>query len=307
MINETPKVSVCVVTYNQEKYIAECLQSIIDQKVDFEYEILVGDDASSDRTPTIINEFYEKYPSLIVPILHKKNIGPTANYISVHDKARGAYICHMDGDDIAAENKLSRQAAVLDCYEDYVLAWHKVYIFNDEGIVGKILHESLSEILDTDCITKKDLLRFGMLGAHSSTMYRRSAKPNFELIKGEVLDYFFVNLILDKGNACRLEEVLGGYRVNPGLVSASKNKSLYFKGSLIRDLYCDHLEYFFTLNSGVDFKCDIFLNSLFNFFVDIRFFRPSALRFFVLMIRTFSFEGVLSSIDYVKTALVLRR
>ncbi|MDZ3990440.1 hypothetical protein PspTeo4_01112 [Pseudomonas sp. Teo4] len=66
------KVSVCIVTYNQERYIAQCLQSIVDQEVSFDFEVLVSDDASSDRTPEIISEFSRQYPDLIKPFLHKK-------------------------------------------------------------------------------------------------------------------------------------------------------------------------------------------------------------------------------------------
>ena len=69
------KVSVCVVTYNQEKYIRKCLQSIIDQKADFDFEIIIADDCSTDNTPTIIQEFYAKYPEIVKPIFREKNIG----------------------------------------------------------------------------------------------------------------------------------------------------------------------------------------------------------------------------------------
>ena len=67
------KVSVCIVTYNQERYIAQCLQSIVDQVVGFDFEVLVSDDASSDRTPEIISEFARRYPNLIKPFLKQKS------------------------------------------------------------------------------------------------------------------------------------------------------------------------------------------------------------------------------------------
>ena len=55
-----PKVSVCVVTYNQEKYVAQGLQSIVDQETDFDFEIIVGDDCSTDGTREILENFKEK-------------------------------------------------------------------------------------------------------------------------------------------------------------------------------------------------------------------------------------------------------
>jgi glycosyltransferase involved in cell wall biosynthesis len=60
-----PKVSVCIVTYNQEQYIRQCLQSVVDQEVDFEVEIIVSDDCSTDSTPQIVQEFAEKNKNII--------------------------------------------------------------------------------------------------------------------------------------------------------------------------------------------------------------------------------------------------
>ncbi|MCZ2339108.1 MAG: glycosyltransferase [Chitinophagales bacterium] len=301
------KVSVCVVTYNQEKYLGECLQSLVEQSVDFEYEIIIGDDASTDGTESLVQSFQQRYPNLITLVRHERNIGATANYISVHSMARGTYVCHMDGDDVAYPGKLSKQVAVLDGNKDCVLVWHMVNIFNDTGAVSKVLHRYLPDILNVNLITRSDLFRYGMLGAHSSTMYRRSSVPDFGLIKGEVLDYFVVGLILTTGNASRIEEVLGGYRVNVSASSASKNKSLYFKGSLIRDLYCEHLEFFLDSEGGESFKQDIFLNALFNLFVDVRFLRPSSWRFFLLAKRAFSFNGLRDVVGYFKAAVKLRK
>ena len=95
-----PKVSVCVVTYNQKKYIRQCLQSIVDQEADFDFEVIVGDDCSEDGTREIVQEFVERYPGLVKAVLHEKNVGIVVNYRSVHDLARGEYIAHCDGDDL---------------------------------------------------------------------------------------------------------------------------------------------------------------------------------------------------------------
>ena len=303
-LEKTIKVSVCVVTYNQKQYLRECLDSLVSQDLNCDYEIIVGDDASSDGTADLVREYAKKFPDLIVPVLHEKNIGPTKNYISVHERARGEYVCHLDGDDVAYPGKLQKQTDCLDGSQHCVLTWHKVYVFNDAGEVSKILHNQLNEIVDVAEITKTDYLKYGMLGAHSSTMYRRSAAPNFKLIKGEALDYFLIGLILDFGNACRVEEVLGGYRLNADKKTLSKNKSLYFNKSPIRKLYCKHLAWFFLQNESC--RKSIFLNAFFNFLVDVRFFRPTAIDFLVLSIQSFSFAGLLGIIKYYSEAMKLR-
>ena len=77
MINETDdiKVSVCVVTYNQEKYIAECLDSLVSQETDFKFEIIVGEDCSTDGTRAIVQQYVDKYPDIVKPIFHDQNVG----------------------------------------------------------------------------------------------------------------------------------------------------------------------------------------------------------------------------------------
>lgn len=94
-----PIVSVTVLTYNHENYIEECLDSIVCQKTNFPFEVIVADDASTDRTPDIVRTYAKKYPNLIVPILREKNIGVSANNTDVLKHCRGKYIAACDGDD----------------------------------------------------------------------------------------------------------------------------------------------------------------------------------------------------------------
>ncbi|NUE94748.1 glycosyltransferase, partial [Acinetobacter seifertii] len=82
-INEI-KVSICVVTYNQEKYLAECLEKLVHQQTNFSFEIIIGEDCSTDNTRAIVQEYYEKYPDLIIPILYKENVGAIENILQVY-------------------------------------------------------------------------------------------------------------------------------------------------------------------------------------------------------------------------------
>jgi len=113
-IQKRPKVSVCIVTYNHEKYLGQCLQSIVDQTVDFDFEVIVGEDCSTDGTREILRQFSERYPTLIKPIYHANNLGPTKNYIDIHAAATGEYIAHCDGDDSWCQGKLAYQVRFLD-------------------------------------------------------------------------------------------------------------------------------------------------------------------------------------------------
>ena len=302
-----PKVTVCVITYNQEKYISQCLQSIVDQVTEFDFEVIVGEDCSTDGTRAIVKEFAKRYPRTVKPIYQKKNIGGGVhNLLTVHSAAKGEYVCHIDGDDVAFPGKLQKQADCLDKNKLSVLVWHKVNVFNDAGSVIKVLHNRLNEIVDVTSITKRDVLMYGMLGAHSSTMYRRSAAPDFHAMNGAILDYFIMVSILDSGSACRLEEVLGGYRLNISEQTISKNKSLYFNNSPTRKLYCAHLTWFFLSDENREFRESIFLNAFFNFLVDVRFLRPSFFNFIILAAQTFSFSSLVRFPDYFIKAMKLR-
>src|SRR6185369_17391361 len=124
---ERLKLSVCVVTYNQENYIRQCLQSIIDQVTDFSFEIIVGDDCSTDNTRSIVKEYCDKYPEIIKPLFHQVNIGATRNYFAVHSKAGGEYIAHCDGDDYKIPGKLQKQVAFLDQHRDCAIVGHDLH------------------------------------------------------------------------------------------------------------------------------------------------------------------------------------
>lgn len=111
-----PKISVCAVTYNQEKYIRQCLQSIVGQQTDFEVEVIVGDEGLTDDTRGIIREFQDRYPGVIKPVFRAHNLGRFKNYQFVYRAASGQYVAHMDGDDWLP-GKLAAQVDFLDRYE----------------------------------------------------------------------------------------------------------------------------------------------------------------------------------------------
>ena len=299
-----PKVSVCVITYNQEKYIRQCLQSIVDQKTNFAFEVIVGDDCSNDGTSQIVLEFSEKYPDIIIPILNEKKIGGTQNYVSTHLRARGEFVAHVDGDDLLYPGKLQLQSDYLDKNNTLSLVWHCVEMFNDAGIVSCVLQKHLDEVVDVNNITRKDVLRFGSLGAASSMMYRKSSERYLHEINEDTLDYYFSAMLLEHGNAARMNSILGGYRCNVIKTTLSKSAFRYFIKSPMRNLYAKHLKLFYLKDKSV--KDDIFLNSLFNLFVELRFLRHSCLDFLLLVIKTSSFSVIRKVPDYFAKSIKLR-
>ncbi|ADO84508.1 glycosyltransferase [Ilyobacter polytropus] len=130
-------ISVLVITYNQEKYIRKCLDSILEQKGDFQLEILVGNDKSPDSTERVLKE-YENDKRFII-LNRKKNIGATKNLYDLFKKAKGEYIAVLEGDDFWTDTKkIQKQIKVLEDNEDGILCFSYSHTVDENGnIVGE--------------------------------------------------------------------------------------------------------------------------------------------------------------------------
>ena len=155
MENKRPMVSVIVLTYNHEKYIKEALDSILMQKVNFDYEILIGDDASSDNTVKILKKYQNRYPNIIRLFLNKINLGGTYNAYNVLINAKGKYVATCEGDDYWTDvNKLQIQVNYLEKNKDLVGCTHYFTIVNEDGKILK--NQYLSWVKQKDLFTIDD-------------------------------------------------------------------------------------------------------------------------------------------------------
>lgn len=207
-----PKVSVCVITFNQEDYIRQCLQSIVDQKTNFDFEVIVGEDCSTDGTRQIVLEFGEKYAEIVKPIYHEKNVGGTKNLLAVHRAASGKYIAHIDGDDYMLPGKLQLQVDALDKNPDCTICVHKMKHFDQRN--------QRYIALPPKKIPEKSNINFLLLNLpffdHSSKMYRAECRSGLEEVSDELLDcHFHIHHALT-GNILYLNKTLGVYRLNVG-------------------------------------------------------------------------------------------
>jgi glycosyltransferase involved in cell wall biosynthesis len=123
MIN--PLVSVAVITYNQRLYIEECLRSILSQKCNFQFEIILNDDNSSDGTSEICGEMAKEYAGIISYQRNPQNMGMMGNWIDSLKKCKGKYIALCEGDDFWTDpNKLQRQVDFLEAHPNYSGCFH---------------------------------------------------------------------------------------------------------------------------------------------------------------------------------------
>ena len=135
--SEIPLVSISCITYNHEPYIAQALNGFLMQKTSFPFEVLIHDDASTDRTADILREYEKKFPNLIKPIYQKENqyskgftsVSATWNF----PRAQGKYIALCEGDDYwIDENKLQMQVDFLEKNPEYGLTYTLARIFLQE-------------------------------------------------------------------------------------------------------------------------------------------------------------------------------
>ncbi len=127
-------VSIDCITYNHEEYIRETFDGIIMQKTNFEFEILVHDDASTDKTAEIIREYQQKYPNIVKPILQTENQlskGSDINYEFNISRAKGKYIAFCEGDDYwTDENKLQKQVDYMEANPECTLCFHNARVID---------------------------------------------------------------------------------------------------------------------------------------------------------------------------------
>lgn len=138
-------VTVCCITYNHAKFVRQCLNSIVEQKTDFTFEILIHDDASTDGTADIIREYIDQYPELFVPMIEKENQysqGKRSILIQLMlKKARGRYIAVCEGDDFWCErHKLQKQFNFLQKHKNCNMCTHAVEVIKENGSsLGRII------------------------------------------------------------------------------------------------------------------------------------------------------------------------
>ena len=108
------QLSVCIITYNQEKYLPQALDSILNQEHNYSYEIIVGEDCSTDNTRKVLEDYATKYPDIIKPIYNNHNLGLLKNYYNVLSHCNGKYIMECAGDDYWLPGKVQKQISFME-------------------------------------------------------------------------------------------------------------------------------------------------------------------------------------------------
>lgn len=146
-------VSVFVLTYNQEQFIAQTLTSLVKQQTTFPYTIVIGDDASTDKTTEICKKFKNRYPQKIVHIVNQTNQGLIKNFMTTAKSLHGKYVAVCDGDDYWIDDKkLQKQVGFLENNPEFVLVGTQVKRMDATGEMSSPKVTSLQEYSVKDMI-----------------------------------------------------------------------------------------------------------------------------------------------------------
>ena len=204
-----PKVSVVTTTHNQEAYVHDAFDSFVAQQIDFPMEIIVADDASTDATPAIIQEYADRYPHLFRPILRPKNLGLNRNLVDALSRARGTYIALCEGDDYWIDPlKLSKQVAFLDRHPKTAVCFHPVRTIWEDG---RVEDQDFPPVSWRDDLSLDALIRRNFIQTNSA-VYRRL--PHYRDIPADVmpLDHYLMVRHAFSGNIAMLPETMAVYR-----------------------------------------------------------------------------------------------
>jgi glycosyltransferase involved in cell wall biosynthesis len=207
-------VSINCITYNHEEYIADAIESFLMQKTDFEFEILIHDDASTDRTPDIIRSFEKKYPGIINTIYQTEN--KYSQKIDVDElnteRAKGKYIAICEGDDYWIDPfKLQKQVDYMETHPECSMCFHAAYAVN---IKKKIQSPIRPDIRDRDFSVEEIIWGGGPFIATNSIIYPTvldKDKPFFYK-NAPTGDYPLVIYLALEGTAHYLDDFMSAYR-----------------------------------------------------------------------------------------------
>ena len=214
------KVSVFMITYNHEKYLEQALESVVSQKTNFKFDVIVGDDYSTDKTRTIMRRFKQKYPDIIKPIFRSQNLGASRNVVSVLRRCTGQYVAFLEGDDYwVDEYKLQKQVDFLEARPDYCGVMTGVRVVDRYGspmVTGpKLLDHELATPLDF-VKTMYPYNQFKFLGSLMCRNIWTDRKYEKYLLQTKIVtDQILVAAIVQNGKLGFMEEVLSAYRWVP--------------------------------------------------------------------------------------------
>lgn len=265
-------VSVSCTTYNHEKYIRQCLDSLLMQKTNFNYEIIVHDDASTDNTANIIREYEKKYPDIIKPIYQSENQysqGIQIGAVFITPMLRGKYVAHCEGDDFWTDPyKLQKQFDIMEKNPDCSICVHKVTDVLESGKVTGKTHPAFNlKECKIDLKHYLEIIKTVSTYPFQTTSYflRADIKKEYALNPPDFVEKFKVGDVptilfaLTNGDLYYLNESMSSYRLMA--IGSWNSKNLTNPKKQINH-YKNIINGYNSFNEYSDYKYNSFINDI---------------------------------------------
>lgn len=211
-------VSISCITYNHAPYIRQCLDGFLMQQCDFEYEILIHDDASTDGTSDIIREYQEKYPEIIKPIMQTENQyskgirGMMARFN--FPRAKGKYIALCEGDDYWTDPlKLQKQVDFLEENPKFNICGHSVACSKYNYFLEKKLLLNKDAVYPLKSVVQTNPIHTSSFCFRNNSYFKKDEFYNYMLKMG-VGDYPLLVLLSQSNGAFAFKDVMSVYRID---------------------------------------------------------------------------------------------
>ncbi|MBD2209700.1 glycosyltransferase [Nostoc linckia FACHB-104] len=221
------KLSVLMITYNHEAFIAQAIESILLQEVNFDYEIVIGEDCSTDNTRKILLNYQEKYPDKIRLILPENNLGMQKNFSETFKSCQGKYIALLEGDDYwISSNKLQKQVDFLEKNSEYIICFHNAWVKHTESKNDYFMNSNINK----DVFDITDIIKLDWFIATASMVFRNNIieLPDW-LDNLMVADMPLQLLLSEHGKFKYLDEVMSVYRRHENGINVWFSQHYYTK------------------------------------------------------------------------------
>ena len=186
-LRQLPCVSVCITTYNQKEYIVPTVMSVLAQAgqgVDFELEVILGDDCSTDGSSEILSELAARYTGILKYHRHSVNLGANENFKYLIRQAMGDFIAHLDGDDYWLPEKLSRQLIRMSENAELAACYANAIVLDPGGQCVGVFTGHQPDIIEFEYLASRgNFLNF------STLLYRASLKEQMLALDTPMIDY----------------------------------------------------------------------------------------------------------------------
>lgn len=220
---------VLVPIYNHEKYLAQTLDGFVNQVTDFKFRVLASDDCSTDKTRDIMRAYAAKYPELIFPFFHEKNVGPLGNGYSLLSRVTSKYAALCDGDDYWTDPyKIQKQVSFLENNPDFSICFGNADVIDEQG--NDVPRETFFPKVEKEVLTIEDIIVSDAHIAPTASMLFRNVLPR--PIPGFFLtifsaDTFIMLMLADKGKVKYMNETFTMYRTHSGGMTQSETVKMH--------------------------------------------------------------------------------